>query len=507
MLIAEPINYYPISFQKHTSYEYSTKMSATLNEEPKIVPKATAATELPIEANSNGDSKGPDKSFPEKEISTVADKTKEEPPKIEKNVQEETLVKDPKNKEVQSNKNLALEGVKEKTAEDENGTKAPILEEAFKEEIVEPVESLKDIADSLNAAAKSVIQKVADKVEEKIQKEVEKEERKEVQKREIKEEEPIEEERIDPVGSNSDETVKEEIVTKEEEVKEKEQEIITLDKNKSNETEPQVKQDDVDGIKKSEVVEPTCTQKTVKPLGSTENKPKPESLPIESSNENNLSGHTIENTDSKPKPENEEETQPILINEGPNSQASEEVTPEETESFADIAQKIPFADDNSEDVIEDVGKAPIVDDDETKVEGLNTIDHDKEDNKQKEDTQIQTTDSENTADIAQEAEAEAEPCIEEVQEPVEAIIDDVEIDVVSDNMDTGSEQSTTSDTNDTNEMKKKSSVNRLFILAFIIALFALLIALLSFDLTVISKAIGLTKPEPKPIVKPFWKFF
>ena len=122
MLIAEPINYYPISFQKHTSYEYSTKMSATLNEEPKIVPKATAATELPIEANSNGDSNGPDKSFPEKEISTVADETKEEPPKIEKIVQEETLVKDPKNKEVQSNKNLAVEGVKEKTAEDENDT-------------------------------------------------------------------------------------------------------------------------------------------------------------------------------------------------------------------------------------------------------------------------------------------------------------------------------------------------------------------------------------------------
>ena len=162
---------------------------------------------------------------------------------------------------------------------------------------------------------------------------------------------------------------------------------------------------------------------------------------------------------------------------------------------------------SSEDVIEDVGKAPIVDDEETKVEVIDTVEQVKEDNKEKEETQIQNTDSESAADIAQEAEAEAEPCIEEVQEPVEAIIDDVEMDAVSDNMDTGSEQSTTSDTNDTNEIKKKNSVNRLFILAFLIALFALLIALLSFDLTVLSKAIGLTKPEPKPIVKSFWKFF
>ena len=63
------------------------------------------------------------------------------------------------------------------------------------------------------------------------------------------------------------------------------------------ETEAQVKQEDVDGIEKSEVIEPICTQKTVKPLGSPENKTKPESLTIESSNENNLSGHKSKNTD------------------------------------------------------------------------------------------------------------------------------------------------------------------------------------------------------------------
>ena len=493
-------------------------MSATLNEESKIVPKATAATELSNEANGNGDSNGPDKSPPEKDISTVADKVKKESPKIVKNILEETLVKDLTIKEVQSNKN-EMEGVKEMTVGDENSTKVPILEEAFKEEKVEPVESLKDIADSINAAAKLVIQKVADKVEEKIEKGVEKEERMEAQKREIKEEEPIKEEKINPVGSNSDETVKEKTVTKEEEVKEEELKIEkvkteTLEKIESMETEAQVKQEDVDGIEKSKVIEPICTQKTVKPLGSPENKPKPESLPIESSNENNLSGHKSKNTDvtAKSKPEKEEDIQPMLKNDckeeqSTHSQASGEVTPDETETFADIAQKIPFADDNSEDVIEDMGKAPIVDDEETKVEVIDTVEQVKEDNKEKEETQIQNTDSESAADIAQEAEAEAEPCIEEVQEPVETIMDDVEIDAVSDNMDTGSEQSTISDTNDTNEMKKKNSVNRLLILAFLIALFALLIALLSFDLTFLSKAIGLTKPEPKPVVKPFWKFF
>ena len=83
---------------------------------------------------------------------------------------------------------------------------------------------------------------------------------------------------------------------------------------------------------------------------------------------------------------------------------------------------------------------------------------------------------------------------------------DVEVESVSDNIETGSEQSTTSDTNDTNE-KKKNSVNRLLFGAILVALIALLIAILSLDITSISKAIGITKPEPKPIVKPFWKFF
>ena len=272
------------------------------------------------------------------------------------------------------------------------------------------------------------------------------------------------------------------------------------------------KQDDVDGKENREIIiEPICIEKTVKPLGSPEKEPIPESLPTESSNENNLSV-PLSGAKNEPKQEEEEETQTLLIKEDPgtNSQVSEGETPEEKESFADIAKTIPFADENSDEVIEEVGKAPIVYDDEAKVSVENTMIQNEEtkepEEEEKEKTQPKTNDSESATDIAQEAEAEAEPCTEEIQEPVEAIIDDVEIESVSDNIETGSEQSTTSDTNDLNE-KKKSSVNRLLLGAIFVALIGLLIAILSVDMTSISRAIGITKPEPKPIVKPFWKFF
>ena len=599
-------------------------MSESLNEEKILIPETTVAMDICKEAKRIEDTNGTEKNSSEKEANIGAQETKEEKEMqiSVKNIQKENPAKDAITEKEEESSNTEKADLKGKDDAEvaENGAKEVqpiIVEEIFEEEKVEPIESLKDISDHLNAAAKSVIQRVAEKFEEKIEKSVEKEERKGVQclpsqtvtgvedtfKKEktnpvesksdekvdvSKEEEkvnvskevetkPVEsnsdekvdvskeeetnqvesnsdekvdnskEEKTNPVESNSDEKVdvskedetkpvesksdekdivsKEEEkvklvesesdskveVTKEEEIKQEVQEVA-LDSKDDIE-----KQDDVDGNKKQEIIEPICTQKTVKPLGSPEKEPKPESLPIESSNENNLSGHAIENTLSdateKPKQEKEQETL-LLINEdckdeqGTNSQISEGETPEEKESFADIAQKIPFADENSDDIIEDVGKAPIVYDDETKVVVENTVEQNEESKEaaEEEDTQLNNNDSECSADIAQEAEAEAEPCTEEIQEPVEAIIDDVEVESVSDNIETGSEQSTTSDTNDTNE-KKKNSVNRLLFGAILVALIAFLIAILSLDITSISKAIGITKPEPKPIVKPFWKFF
>ena len=592
-------------------------MSELLNEEKTLIPETTVAVDICKEAKRIEDTNGTEKNSSEKEANIGAQETKEEKEMqiSVKNIQKENPAKDAITEKEEESSNTEKADLKGKDDAEvaENGAKEVqpiIVEEIFEEEKVEPIESLKDISDHLNAAAKSVIQRVAEKVEEKIEKSVEKEERKGVQglpsqkvtgvEDTFKEEKtnPVEsksdekvdvskeEEKVKPVESNSDEKVdvskeketkpvesnsdenvdvsKEEEkkpvetnsdekvgvsteeektnpvqsksdekdivsieeekvklvesesdskveVTKEEEIKRVVQEV-SLDSKEDN-----VKQDDVDGNKKQEIIEPICTQKTVKPLGSPEKELKPESLPIVSSNENNLSGPAIENTLSdateKPKQEKEQETL-LLINEdckdeqGTNSQISEGETPEEKESFADIAQKIPFADENSDDIIEDVGKAPIVYDDETKVAVENTVEQNKESKEaaEEEDTQLNNNDSECSADIAQEAEAEAEPCTEEIQEPVEAIIDDVEVESVSDNIETGSEQSTTSDTNDTNE-KKKNSVNRLLFGAILVALIAFLIAILSLDITSISKAIGITKPEPKPIVKPFWKFF
>ena len=241
-------------------------MSATLNEEPKIVPKATAATELSNEENSNGNSNGPDKSPPEKEIITVADKTIKESPKIEKNIQEETPVKDATIEEVQSNLN-EMEVVKEKMAEHENSIKEPILEEAFKEKKVEPVESLKDIADS----AKSVIQKVADKEEEKFEKGVEKEEKKDIQKREIKEEEPIEEEKLDPVGSKPDKTKKESpifVKNIQEEIQVKDAKIKEVQSNKNDMEGVKEKNAKDENSTKAPILEEAFKEEKVEPVES-----------------------------------------------------------------------------------------------------------------------------------------------------------------------------------------------------------------------------------------------
>ena len=539
-------------------------MSTTLSEEK--IPILDATVE---EAKNNGDTNGAEKLSQEKESSIIAQKTKEkEEIQILKNITQDYPAKDAEvQEEKESNK---IEKVDLKEKEDTNngaGAVQPTAEEdKFQEEKVEPVESLKDISDHLNAAAKSVMQKVAEKVENQIERSVEKEERKGLQglpsqkvtgvEDAFKEEKvkPVEssfeekvevtkeEENVKPVESSLDEKV--EVLKEEDEIKPVEfssDEKVEVTKVKENvkpveslsdekveatqeeeikqvdlksdtkddmEIESKTKQDDVDGNETKEImIEPICIEKTVKPLGSPEKEPKYKSLPIESSNENNLSVPI-----SAKNKEEKEDTQPLLINEdsGTNSQISEGLTPEEKESFADIAQKIPFADENSDDIIEEEGKAPIVYDDETKGSVENTMIQNEEtkeaEEEKKEESQPKNNDSESATDIAQEAEAEAEPCTEEIQEPVEAIIDDVEIESVSDNIETSSEQSTTSDTNDSNE-KKKSSVNRLLLGAVLVALIALLIAILSVDMPSISRAIGITKPEPKPIVKPFWKFF
>merc|ERR1712241_998431 len=104
--------------------------------------------------------------------------------------------------------------------------------------------------------------------------------------------------------------------------------------------------------------------------------------------------------------------------------------------------------------------------------------------------------------ISDEAEAEA-PCTEEIIEPVEAIIDEVEIESVSDNIETGSEQSTTSDIMEIKKSQKSSSCS-LLLGALLLAFIAVVIALLSLD---ISKAIRFVEPEPEPVSKPFWKIF
>ena len=553
-------------------------MSKTLGEEKIPIPSATVAADVSKEAKNSGDTNGTDKDFSEKESSIIALKTKEkeEIAITIKDISQDYPAKDAEVQEEKESKKIERENLKE--MEDTNTvakTVQPIaVEEMFQEEKVEPVESLKDISDHLNTAAKSLMQKVAEKVEDKIEKSVEKEERKEVtgvedtfkeekvkpiessfeEKVEVTKEEEkvnpiesnldekvevkIEEDKIKPVESSSDEKVdvtkekekikpvesisdekvnpaesysdeKVEAATQEEEIK---QEVRDLppDTKEDMEIKSKTKQDDVDGNEKKEImIEQICIEKTVKPLGSPEKEPIPESLPIESSNEKNLS---VPLSGANNKPKEKEATQPSLITEDPgtNSQISEGVTPDEKESFADIAQKIPFADENSDDIIEEVGKAPIVYDDETQVSPENTMIQNEEtkeaEEEEKEETQPKNCDSESATDIAQEAEAEAEPCTEEIQEPVEAILDDVEIESVSDNIETGSEQSTTSDTNDSNE-KKKISGNKLLLGAILVALIALLIAILSVDMTSISTAIGITKPEPKPIVKPFWKFF
>ena len=440
-------------------------------------------------------------------IQKVAEKIEE---KIEKSVEKEErkgvqglpsprvteledTFKEEKTKPVESNSDekvdVSNKEEKVKSIESNSDEKVDFAKEEAKEEPIEPDSDEKINVSKEEEKTKPVESKSDEKVNSLKEKEKPVESNSDEMVNVLKEEE-----KLNPVESDSDAMVE---VTKEEEIKKEVQEVqdLSLDSKDDMEIESKTTQDAVDGNEKEEIIEPICTQKTVKPLGSPEKEPKPESLPIESSNENNLSGTTIENTSSDaseiPKQEKEEETQPSLISveckdeQGNNS--SEGVTPEEKESFADIAQKIPFADEISDEIIEEVGKAPIVHDDETKLVVENTVKQNEESKESsEEDTQLNINDSECSADVAQEAEAEAEPCTEEIQEPVEAIIDDVEVESVSDNIETGSEQSTTSDTNDTNE-KKKNSVNRLLLGAILVALIALPIAIISLDLTSIGK--------------------
>ena len=511
-------------------------MSQTLNEEKIQITEAIATGNIETkETNSNEDT-AQDSS----EIG-IADKNTNEKKKVN-----EVEKKDPMNPKFEDeNKGLIEDELNDDDKSEDAVEKAAITkgqtveENIFQEEKIEPVESFKDFADTLNAAAKSAVQKIADQVEEKIEKVVEYEERKVVQSMlqekgkalengtNAKPEIPRVEETFSDKNVKSVESIKgvsneisnfviQKVAEKVEETTDKETEkegiiegqhlILVKEealKNGNNTRE------EIEGKEKKSVVKPICTEESVKSLGSPLNtqekneKPEPDSLTIESSNEKNLSDEspakTSTNTTKEPKQYEEGETQSVFK----NSSTSEAGTPEETESFADIAQKIPFADENCDDILEEEGKAPIVEDDEA---NLVSKDVGKKPEVQNEESESQqANDSEISTDIAQEAEAEEEPCTEEVSEPVEAIIDDVEIESVSDNIETGSEQSTTSDTNDTKEIKKNSK--KLLIGAILVAIIALVIAILSSDITSISRAIGLAKPEPKPIVKPFWKFF
>ena len=85
---------------------------------------------------------------------------------------------------------------------------------------------------------------------------------------------------------------------------------------------------------------------------------------------------------------------------------------------------------------------------------------------------------------------------------MEAIIDDVEIESVSDNIETASEKSTTSDT--ASPVKQRKLPCKI-IGAVLVGFLAIAIALLFMDVASLTKAIPFVQPEPEP--KPFWKIF
>ena len=121
--------------------------------------------------------------------------------------------------------------------------------------------------------------------------------------------------------------------------------------------------------------------------------------------------------------------------------------------------------------------------------------------------EVEALESEKLQDFAdgiEEREAEVEsPVTEEIVEPIEAIIDEVEIE--SDNIETGSEESTTPEIIDTKQ--SKSNACKFFLVAILFAILALIITFCSFDISTIAKSIKLIEPEPEPERKPFWKIF
>ena len=346
---------------------------------------------------------------------TVAGAVKEENSAIKEEIKVSTNIADKSVTEMQKNiaieenifvKDLCEEKLEivtvakaEEQSQKETAKETLAVEETCKEEILEPIESIKDMVDTFSDAAKSAVKTVVDKVEEKIEEKAEKEERK------VQENLAFEQECVLKV------------------VHPKTAETSGCEENQ--------------GETKSEV---NCNH-------------------AQSSNEN-----ISEPVAAKPSAESEEIP---YIDEG-NDQMEEK----ETSSKATFDEDL----DTSEEM-------------------------------QKHINEVEAVESEKLQDFAdgiEEREAEVEsPVTEEIVEPIEAIIDEVEIE--SDNIETGSEESTTPEIIDTKQ--SKSNACKFFLVAILFAILALIITFCSFDISTIAKSIKLIEPEPEPERKPFWKIF
>ena len=330
-----------------------------------------------------------------KEVTAVADKSITE---MQKNIaiEENIFVKDLCEEKLE----IVTVAKAEEQSQKETAKETLAVEETCKEEILEPIESIKDMVDTFSDAAKSAVKTVVDKVEEKIEEKAEKEERK------VQENLAFEQECVLKV------------------VHPKTAETSGCEENQ--------------GETKSEV---NCNH-------------------AQSSNNENIS----EPVAAKPSAEPEEIP---YIDEG-NDQMEEK----ETSSKATFDEDL----DTSEEM-------------------------------QKHINEVEAVESEKLQDFAdgiEEREAEVEsPVTEEIVEPIEAIIDEVEIE--SDNIETGSEESTTPEIIDTKQ--SKSNACKFFLVAILFAILALIITFCSFDISTIAKSIKLIEPEPEPERKPFWKIF
>ena len=305
-------------------------------------------------------------------------------------------------------------------------------------------------------------------------------------------EETFTEEKVEPVESLKDikdsisDAAKSIVQTVTDKVEEKIQSSVEKEERKS--------------VGNEEDIEPVHVQKTVKPLGS-DKEVTPEDQPTESSNDNETQ------PDSASIPQDQEiigDDEESAQNISETSAQNETVPEEKSEGGITWRQWMQDQGQATEtepgvQAISDENEAGGVNDEETLEEEIEEA-NDKEASSAVAEQESQ--DAECAGEGIEEAEAEA-PCTEEIIEPVEAIIDEVEIESVSDNIETGSEQSTTSDIMEIKKSQKSSSCS-LLLGALLLAFIAVVIALLSLD---ISKAIRFVEPEPEPVSKPFWKIF